>query len=125
MHAATSIASIPAVAAVTSVFAAVTAVAALAAALVALAVAAVALATSVGLGFAAAFAFSSASYPAKSLPSAICPSSVVIGHLNHPAVTSIYHQLLDIIVSRGLRTVTLNDVFDKPESTRLISAYPT
>ena len=51
--------------------------------------------------------------------------NVVIGHLNHPAVTSIYHQLLDIIASRGLRTVTLNDVFDKPEATRLISAYPT
>jgi peptidoglycan/xylan/chitin deacetylase (PgdA/CDA1 family) len=51
--------------------------------------------------------------------------NVVIGHLNHPAVTGIYHQLLDIITSRGLRTVTLNDVFDKPEATRLISAYPT
>jgi peptidoglycan/xylan/chitin deacetylase (PgdA/CDA1 family) len=51
--------------------------------------------------------------------------NVVIGHLNHPAVTGIYHQLLDIIASRGLRTVTLNDVFDKPEATRLISAYPT
>jgi hypothetical protein len=51
--------------------------------------------------------------------------NVVIGHLNHPAVTGIYHQLLDIIATRGLRTVTLNDVFDKPEATRLISAYPT
>jgi peptidoglycan/xylan/chitin deacetylase (PgdA/CDA1 family) len=50
---------------------------------------------------------------------------IVIGHLNHPPVKSVYHQLVDIITSRNLRTVTLNDVFDKPEVTRLTSAYPT
>ena len=49
------------------------------------------------------------------------PQSVVIGHLNHPPVTSVYRELVDIIHDRRLRTVTLNDVFDKPEATRLIS----
>jgi peptidoglycan/xylan/chitin deacetylase (PgdA/CDA1 family) len=52
------------------------------------------------------------------------PQSVVIGHLNHPPVTAIYHELIDIIHDRRLRTVTLNDVFSKPESSRLVSAYP-
>ena len=32
--------------------------------------------------------------------------------------------LIDIIHDRRLRTVTLNDVFSKPESSRLVSAYP-
>jgi peptidoglycan/xylan/chitin deacetylase (PgdA/CDA1 family) len=50
--------------------------------------------------------------------------SVVIGHLNHPPVTTTYHQLIDIIAERKLRTVTLDDVFDKPEAARLTSAYP-
>jgi peptidoglycan-N-acetylglucosamine deacetylase len=44
--------------------------------------------------------------------------SVVIGHLNHLPVTHVYGQLVDIIRSRNLRTVTLNDVFSKPEVTR-------
>ncbi|MBJ7340262.1 polysaccharide deacetylase family protein [Mycolicibacterium sp.] len=52
------------------------------------------------------------------------PQSVVIGHLNHPPVTSVYHQLIDVIHDRRLRTVTLNDVFLKPEASRLTSAYP-
>lgn len=39
------------------------------------------------------------------------PQSIVIGHLNHLPVTHVYPQLLDIIRSRNLRTVTLNDVF--------------
>ena len=39
------------------------------------------------------------------------PQAIVIGHLNHPAVTHVYPQLVDIIRSRNLRTVTLNDVF--------------
>jgi peptidoglycan/xylan/chitin deacetylase (PgdA/CDA1 family) len=39
------------------------------------------------------------------------PQSIVIGHLNHPPVTHLYPQLVDIIRSRNLRTVTLNDVF--------------
>jgi peptidoglycan-N-acetylglucosamine deacetylase len=52
------------------------------------------------------------------------PQSIVISHLNHPPVTTIYHELVDIIHDRNLRTVTLNDVFDKPEAMRLTSAYP-
>ncbi len=52
------------------------------------------------------------------------PQSIVIGHLNHPPVTSVYRELVDIIHDRRLRTVTLNDVFDKPEVSRLTSAYP-
>lgn len=51
-------------------------------------------------------------------------NSVVIAHLNHPPVTTVYHELIDIIHDRDLRTVTLNDVFLKPEATRLLSAYP-
>ncbi len=40
--------------------------------------------------------------------------NIVIGHLNHASVTRVYGQLVDIIRSRGLRTVTLNDVFLRP-----------
>ena len=50
--------------------------------------------------------------------------NIVIGHLNHPPVTAVYHQLVDVIAERGLRTVTLDDVFTKPEVARLTSAYP-
>ena len=39
--------------------------------------------------------------------------SIVIGHLNHLPVTHVYPQLVDIIRSRNLRSVTLNDVFQK------------
>jgi peptidoglycan/xylan/chitin deacetylase (PgdA/CDA1 family) len=41
------------------------------------------------------------------------PQDIVIGHLNHAPVTHVYGQLVDIIRSRNLRTVTLNDVFLK------------
>jgi peptidoglycan/xylan/chitin deacetylase (PgdA/CDA1 family) len=41
------------------------------------------------------------------------PQDIVIGHLNHLPVTHVYPQLVDIIRSRNLRTVTLNDVFRK------------
>jgi peptidoglycan/xylan/chitin deacetylase (PgdA/CDA1 family) len=41
--------------------------------------------------------------------------NIVIGHLNHPPITHVYGQLVDIIRSRRLRTVTLNDVFLRPE----------
>ncbi|WP_328364060.1 polysaccharide deacetylase family protein [Mycobacterium sp. NBC_00419] len=41
--------------------------------------------------------------------------NIVIGHLNHLPVTHVYPALVDIIRSRNLRTVTLNDVFLKPE----------
>ena len=39
------------------------------------------------------------------------PQHIVIGHANHPAVTHTYPQLLEIIQQRGLRTVTLADVY--------------
>jgi peptidoglycan-N-acetylglucosamine deacetylase len=42
------------------------------------------------------------------------PQAIVIGHLNHLPVTHVYGQLVDVIRSRNLRTVTL-DVFAKPE----------
>ena len=42
------------------------------------------------------------------------PQTIVIGHLNHLPVTRVYGQLVDIIRSRNLRTVTLDDVFLKP-----------
>jgi hypothetical protein len=35
----------------------------------------------------------------------------VIGHLNHMPVTNVYGQLVDVVRSRNLRTVTLDDVF--------------
>ncbi|HEX4559072.1 MAG TPA: polysaccharide deacetylase family protein [Mycobacterium sp.] len=43
------------------------------------------------------------------------PQNIVIGHLNHPPITHVYGQLVDIIRARRLRTVTLNDVFLQPE----------
>ena len=39
------------------------------------------------------------------------PQAIVIGHLNYLPVTHVYGRLVDIIRSRALRTVTLNDVF--------------
>jgi peptidoglycan/xylan/chitin deacetylase (PgdA/CDA1 family) len=41
--------------------------------------------------------------------------NIVIGHLNHLPITHAYGQLVDIIRARRLRTVTLNDVFLRPE----------
>jgi hypothetical protein len=43
------------------------------------------------------------------------PQAIVIGHLNHLPVTHVYDQLVDVIRSRNLRTVTLDDVFTKPQ----------
>ena len=43
------------------------------------------------------------------------PQAIVIGHLNHLPVTHVYDQLVDVIRSRNLRTVTLDDVFSKPQ----------
>jgi peptidoglycan/xylan/chitin deacetylase (PgdA/CDA1 family) len=37
--------------------------------------------------------------------------SIVIGHANHPPVTTVYGQLLDLLAERGLRTITLADVW--------------
>lgn len=39
------------------------------------------------------------------------PQHIVIGHVNHLPVTNVFPQLLDLLTSRGLTTVTLNDVF--------------
>ncbi len=50
------------------------------------------------------------------------PQNVVIGHLNHLPVTHVYPALVDIIRSRNLRTVTLNDVFLQPEIPHVTSA---
>ncbi|WP_082961606.1 polysaccharide deacetylase family protein [Mycobacterium sp. 852002-51152_SCH6134967] len=40
--------------------------------------------------------------------------TIVIGHLNHRPVTEVFGQLVDIVRARGLRTVTLDDVFLRP-----------
>lgn len=40
--------------------------------------------------------------------------SIIIGHANHPPVTHVYAQLIDIIRERNLAMVTLNDVFTTP-----------
>ncbi|GAB2523320.1 polysaccharide deacetylase family protein [Nocardia heshunensis] len=40
--------------------------------------------------------------------------AIVIGHANHPAVTHCYGQMVDIIRSRNLSLVTLNDVLVSP-----------
>jgi peptidoglycan-N-acetylglucosamine deacetylase len=45
------------------------------------------------------------------------PQTVVIGHLNHPPVTHVYGHFVDLIQDRKLRSVTLNDIFEKAPST--------
>lgn len=42
------------------------------------------------------------------------PQQIVLGHANLAPITHTYSQLVDIIQSRGLQTVTLNDVFGGP-----------
>ena len=39
------------------------------------------------------------------------PQQIVLTHANRPTITGCYSQLLDLIHSRNLQTVTLNDVF--------------
>lgn len=41
----------------------------------------------------------------------IRPQAIVIGHANHPTVTQLYGQIFDIIRSRNLQTVTLDDAW--------------
>ncbi|HEY7053338.1 MAG TPA: polysaccharide deacetylase family protein [Mycobacterium sp.] len=41
------------------------------------------------------------------------PQTVVIGHLNHKPVTHVYGHFVDLIRDRKLRSVTLNDVFER------------
>lgn len=48
--------------------------------------------------------------------------NIVVGHLNHLPVTHVYPQMLAIIRSRDLRTVTLNDVFLQTEVPRIVGA---
>ncbi|WP_019932189.1 polysaccharide deacetylase family protein [Nocardia sp. BMG111209] len=40
--------------------------------------------------------------------------AIVIGHANHPPVTHVYGQLVDVIRARKLSMVTLNDVLQPP-----------
>lgn len=40
--------------------------------------------------------------------------TVVVGHANHPTVTTLYGELLELIAERGLSTVTLADVWARP-----------
>jgi peptidoglycan/xylan/chitin deacetylase (PgdA/CDA1 family) len=40
--------------------------------------------------------------------------TIVVGHANHPTVTTVYGDLLALIADRGLRTVTLADVWATP-----------
>lgn len=42
------------------------------------------------------------------------PQHIVIGHGNYEPVTTVFPQLVRIIESRSLRTVTLDDVFVRP-----------
>jgi peptidoglycan/xylan/chitin deacetylase (PgdA/CDA1 family) len=39
------------------------------------------------------------------------PQQIILAHANLPTITHCYDQLLDIITTRNLQTVTLNDVF--------------
>ena len=41
----------------------------------------------------------------------IRPQAVLLGHANHPTVTHLYGQIVDIIRSRNLQTVTLDDAW--------------
>ena len=50
--------------------------------------------------------------------------TIVVGHANHPTVTTVYGDLLAIIAKRGLRTVTLADVWATPAQ-RLRGAVAT
>jgi len=40
--------------------------------------------------------------------------TIVVGHANHPTVTTLYGDLLALLTERGLRTVTLADVWATP-----------
>ena len=40
--------------------------------------------------------------------------TIVVGHANHPTVTTVYGDLLSLLAERGLRTVTLADVWASP-----------
>ena len=40
--------------------------------------------------------------------------AIVVGHANHPPVTTVYGELLELIAERRLQTVTLADVWATP-----------
>jgi peptidoglycan/xylan/chitin deacetylase (PgdA/CDA1 family) len=40
--------------------------------------------------------------------------AIIVGHANHPTVTGVYDDLVELIRERGLRTVTLADVWATP-----------
>jgi peptidoglycan/xylan/chitin deacetylase (PgdA/CDA1 family) len=42
------------------------------------------------------------------------PQHIVIGHANHDPVTTVFPQLADLLATRHLQPVTLNDVFIRP-----------
>jgi peptidoglycan-N-acetylglucosamine deacetylase len=39
------------------------------------------------------------------------PGHIVLGHLNHPTVLSLFSQIEAIITERGLQPVTLDEMF--------------
>ena len=49
--------------------------------------------------------------------------TIVVGHANHPTVTTVYGDLLALIADRGLQTVTLADVWATPAQ-RLAAGWP-
>lgn len=53
---------------------------------------------------------------AKAADRFFTPQTLVIGHMNHAPVTHVYGHFVDLIRDRKLRSVTLNDIFEKPES---------
>ena len=40
--------------------------------------------------------------------------TIIVGHANHPTVTTVYGELVELIQERGLQTVTLADVWATP-----------
>ncbi len=48
--------------------------------------------------------------------------AIIVGHANQPTVTTVYDQLLALIEERGLRTVTLADVWATPSLSHVDSA---
>jgi peptidoglycan/xylan/chitin deacetylase (PgdA/CDA1 family) len=45
------------------------------------------------------------------------PGVVMLGHANHPTVTRVFPRIAEIIASRGLHPVTLDEMFGTSRST--------
>jgi peptidoglycan/xylan/chitin deacetylase (PgdA/CDA1 family) len=45
------------------------------------------------------------------------PGAIMLGHANHPTVTQVFPQIAEIIASRGLHPVTLDEMFGTSRST--------